>query len=398
MSRVTTLYNGSVAEVTSSGSRSYTDFVTKGDNHPNWRYLISHNRDATTQLVARKYYVKPARFSATIRRLKPETIYTKPTWVSSRTSTGSYFPGNNTANPLSTTKADLEARGRFVNKAYDLLTQVQGGVIAGEFAQTVRLIRRPLGGLRDGFSRYLAALKKRRQRRGPQKVVRRNNRRILSETWLEYNFGFIPLINDINDIVDTLDADHFQRVVRITGVGEDSKSNSQGVTSLTAINPPYVQGRVIKRQTVKVIYHGAVRAGLDNPFKSRNIGLNYRNFIPTAWELLPWSWAVDYFTNIGDIINGSAVSRSDMAWVCKTIIEDNITELSGIFVSPFTPAKWSNRLNFGSAGSVTKRDVSRASYNGPLAPSFRFELPGLGRRALNLGAVLRTHKRLIPYR
>jgi hypothetical protein len=36
------------------------------------------------------------------------------------------------------------------------------------------------------------------------------------------------------------------------------------------------------------------------------LGLHPRNLIPTLWEIMPWSWMIDYFSNVGDIVNSIA--------------------------------------------------------------------------------------------
>jgi hypothetical protein len=48
-------------------------------------------------------------------------------------------------------------------------------------------------------------------------------------------------------------------------------------------------------------------------------GFNPEDFVPALYEVLPWSWLVDYFSNVGDIIEAGSTSMKDVAWIVKTV-------------------------------------------------------------------------------
>jgi hypothetical protein len=48
-------------------------------------------------------------------------------------------------------------------------------------------------------------------------------------------------------------------------------------------------------------------------------GFTPSEFIPTAWELLPWSFLIDYFTNIGDILSSAVTQTAPVNFVNKTV-------------------------------------------------------------------------------
>jgi hypothetical protein len=49
-----------------------------------------------------------------------------------------------------------------------------------------------------------------------------------------------------------------------------------------------------------------------------NWGFSPDNFVPTIYNLIPWSFLVDYFSNIGDVIDAMSIRNVGLAWGCKT--------------------------------------------------------------------------------
>jgi hypothetical protein len=63
---------------------------------------------------------------------------------------------------------------------------------------------------------------------------------------------------------------------------------------------------------------GAVKAtGPDIP-RFRYLGVSWSDVIPAAYELVPYSFVVDYFTNLGDVLEALCFNRSSVAWVSQT--------------------------------------------------------------------------------
>jgi hypothetical protein len=143
-----------------------------------------------------------------------------------------------------------------------------------------------------------------------------------------------------------------------------------------------------------VIYRGAVRVEPKDPkeMDPALFGFSPEQFLPTAWELLPYSFLIDYFTNIGDIIYGWSTLTADLAWcnrtsrkwfertvICNSDLSFAKTLIPDMTVVTGTPSK----------SVVTKTSVSRAEYNGTLIPDFTFELPSFGSlRWLNIAALI----------
>jgi hypothetical protein len=59
-----------------------------------------------------------------------------------------------------------------------------------------------------------------------------------------------------------------------------------------------------------------VKTGAVNGVRSvaRTLGILPERFLPTVWELIPYSFVVDYFVNVGDIVASYAFQRNNIVW------------------------------------------------------------------------------------
>jgi len=125
----------------------------------------------------------------------------------------------------------------------------------------------------------------------------------IQQKWLEYRYGLRPLLYDIRSAAQALQAlgTKPRIVVRSHKVAEVSSSSS--VTTTT----PYPFCAIVDvRETVIRRVH--VSAGvLLEPSISQNgitqaFGLDIDDVAPTLWELVPFSFMVDWFCNVADVL------------------------------------------------------------------------------------------------
>jgi hypothetical protein len=127
-------------------------------------------------------------------------------------------------------------------------------------------------------------------------------------------------------------------------------------------------------------------------------GFQFRDFVPTVWELIPYSFVSDYFVNIGDILEAACTDTSIVRRV--TLIE--IVEWTrSTSVSPnYDLSLKEMKTRYGNVKGVSQegrpgkfelvtRIVRRTPLSGVPFPTPRFDPPELfSKHSLNLAALL----------
>lgn len=397
---------------TTTNQETRDDTRTHDGPVPSWREKIRLGMYAGTNLVGTQWHreskpfrAKWVRFSL-IPRPNPD-VWSAYYGLSGRIHIG-FYTGQQRA---SLTAADNLAKVRAISDLRRAQTSFQGGVFVGELRETLRALRSPAKTLREGISDYFATLKKRKRGVRGTAIQRRHALKdILGNTWLEYAFGWVPLISDIDSAAETL-ANHMvlkeTRVQRKRFFAEGNDVYAWPVPhpteAFTAANGPCIVICDIRRkEEYNVKYFGMLN--VENPYKIgwQRIGLDLSNWLPTAWELVPWSFLADYFTNIGDIINAATTLRSQVLWMMKTVHYQCQQSAEGWRMSPFIEgtgvAKSKGFVGLLPGKEVwTYKTINRSKYNGSLVPSFEFQIPGFGTKWINMAALAVTHKRLRPY-
>jgi ribosomal protein S14 len=374
----------------SSGTITWTDSVTYGDNIPGWRQKLRDGEDATTSLAGTKVTAKLTTGRATAR-WKTASSYLDV--VDGHMLMDMSVPSGDPSS-MDYSKADSIALGRFAQRIIAENTAFQGGIFVGELLQTLRMIRSPAKALRGLVDDWRFAAVK--LRRGfnflPVALRRKRVTEALADSWLEVQFGWRPLLSDIDGgcqalaILNTGRSTHTGHVsakAEVTGnVSETVTTRGYGACQWTD------RARVVSRQIV--VYRGAMRVAAQSPgaMRAELLGFNPGSWLPTAWELIPYSFLIDYFTNISEIVNGFSTLSTRLAWCNRTVkrsyiktceIGDYLPQFSYVTSHSIAPSKY----------VCEKTSVSRAKYTGTYVPGFVFEIPSLGSmRWLNIAALI----------
>ncbi len=375
-----------------SGYRLGTDSFTGTDNL-RWKSDIENGNNATTDASGTR--VLSQGMSAQLYAWG----YTNVTDVPANARSVSIW-----ADPLGTTftssltgsseeaSNSIEARTKFSNRVSKVYTQFEGGTFLGELRETLHMIKKPGQALREGVGHYLDVVQKngRRIKRRP----RTYRESWLSRTWLEASFGWAPLLNDLDDARQYLKR---RQAVLLREVHPVS-AIQQSPPVLRAESPGQVVATIgtlrYSVRTIDTYIHilsGGVRSqafgqGLIN---ASAMGLSSRNFAPTLWEILPWSFAFDYFANIGDVIEGWSNQNCVLSWGRETTVSVRSRDLIGQG-GINTVARPKGTIFIPGTLRTTRRDFTRRPISVPPVPGFQFKIPGFGLKWLNLAALARS--------
>jgi len=347
-------------------NRSFTDTrTTDVDPTRRWRELVRLHRNSTTFLTGTHYSWKEpqafaiASWKATVGSTKKVPQYCHvwgaiPTW-----------PDANPPDPssYSDSLADSRARVLYLNKVADKRRSFQGLSFIGELGQTVRMLKHPYEGLTKGLGKYVKGFKK-----IPRGSSAAQINRAISGAWLETVYGLRPFMGDLDNIGQALG--------RITDKYEDTYQrffaradgeilDLQGVNSYTSTASGFNFGHSYRKQgQVSVQYYGqvGVAASSSDSLHHSELGLTLNEFVPTMWELLPYSFLADYASNIGNVINAASTRSGDVAWISKTIIRNAWTE------------SWVTNIDFCNnftLASVLPSSISDSSINAYVGPPFK---------------------------
>lgn len=385
-------YNASVITTLPPTVSQEVWYDTKtGIDLPNWRERIRQGRNATTTysvIGKRKWTID----------FEAEAITTRSdgrTYIRGFRGHHQSLPWDNLGNPAlrSALLADQLARQRFVSKYREARTAFESGVFFGELMETVRMIRRPAQALRGGINDYYRTVKKRLRKS-------KNRRRVIQDTWLEAVFGWKPLLHDIEDAcrLATVSPTTVFEVIKAGHRDEQTRQNQKRYFAYPS-NLQLIANEQL-RGWAQVTYKGAVRADNQPPNFPEQLGLSWSNVLPTVWELIPYSFLVDYFTNVGKVIEGISTGKIRLAWGCRSELKHSEREilssyLDWSYLNNFTPVGGSSTGYASGAGMVESATVYNRSPVTSVSVGlgdFLFKLPGSGTKWLNIAALAKLRR------
>jgi len=120
-------------------------------------------------------------------------------------------------------------------------------------------------------------------------------------------------------------------------------------------------------------------------------GFKPADWIPTLWELLPYSFVVDYFIGLGAVIEAATINRALVAWInvgSKRTEKATVLSIQPVFQASSPSFRREGSFSPGQFANCAKVTVQRSPYTGSLVPPLEFAIPGLGMRWLNITALI----------
>lgn len=294
-----------------------------------------------------------------------------------------------------------QARQRYINNLVKVQRKFDTLVFGGELRETISLILSPGKAVRKALDGHVAGfLKKGAPRRFPNF---RSFRQYVQGKWLEFVFGVRPLLADINDGAEALASSIVDRVPN-----RKVTSSANGLVFQNFSGTPYNHqlgdspfdiafGTATLAYGIYTRYFGCVyNPAWENGLIASSLGIDWRNVAPAIYELIPYSFLVDYFLNLGGLINYYSYGTANVKWTNRTNITHSECYWNGYTVTPrpgqniidtFAWTPGSNRTYF------IRRTVSRAPYAGSFYPGIQFGLPSLP-QWLNIAALIDSSSKI----
>lgn len=255
-------------------------------------------------------------------------------------------------------------------------------------------ISNPMAGLRAEISSYLSRLEK-----GVKGI--KSKSRLLSEiraAYLELTFGIQPFTEDVTSILLGIGKQRLPVLpISASATGTDAGSSTQ----LNSYSGNFAAGGFVQNvkttSSYSVRYKGAVRthSGMDGKVGFiQSQRLLPQDWVPTLFSILPYAWMVDYFTNIGDVIDGFCFRWSDLAWGCVTTVTNKYVQY-GEITAPHVLTQWplssyrigESTFSGGNASFQSKSWTRSPMTSADLIPRLVFTIPTRPKQWLNMMAV-----------
>jgi len=397
--------NGIVTQNTSVASRGYRSYTStrSGVNNPKWRATIKSGGDATSPMTGTDNKIarmEPFQYSGGFHAIPSDnreySERVRGTSIENVTLPGT-LPGT------SLVSADNQALSRAYAQLNAVQSQFQGVVFLGELKETLHLLKHPFKGVDDAVTSYLKDLRSSNSfARFKEKRSRGNRNSFLTtaaNAWLETAFGIRPLISDTKSLVEAvLKQKYGVKSSTISGSGF-SVASRDSESFLSLGNTGAAKFSYIDRTTQSVRYKGRVDGTATAGYGSAQgvinaLGFNPESFIPSVYELIPYSFLADYFTNLGDLINAGC-SQAGLKFVVRTERFEN--SRAGV-IAPY-PLNTSSRYWIGDLAPggvfISHSTVARSSSAKLGMPVLEFSFPGADMHAANILALLKSNERRI---
>jgi hypothetical protein len=197
-------------------------------------------------------------------------------------------------------------------------------------------------------------VKQRRRRNLPT-----NEPSFASQQWLAYRYGLAPLISDVQAAIDYVNSKLNERLNELRskrGVVEDVKvvvTKSDDILSSFTWKGQHKTTTAIK--SASIVYYKQVMTLTT----AQKLGLNPGAWTGIAWELVPYSFIVDWFVNVGSWLRAlSPLAAFTVIGGCVSQVYDHTYEyefLTKPFNDYYTVDRWMPSTYMWKSRCLTRR-------------------------------------------
>lgn len=391
--------------------------VLDGTRLPSWKQILAAGGNATTPMTATFDTVDAVPWGNVTQKWRYNA---NPNWIYIQELRGDVGLTNGAdqfgpTDPVADTSfVENLARAKYFSRLKDLTTSFDGLVFAGELKETLALLKSPTRAIMNLGEDFLRTVKN-RKRANPRRW--RND---LGSAWLEQAYGWKPLINDAQAAVETFLRLTEPRLANLKRINVSVKKPYDTSSSLTGykragglMGSVNGDGFIIdvlqgsRYEYVTIRYRSGVKVLTDGAPKwyDQDLwGFSPANWIPSAWNLLPWSFLADYVTNVGDMLESMCVRHYDLAYCSRTMIRESFqTRVLAIRAKSSIGIDTSQYTHMGISGdtspklqTASRKVVSRSQESGVLLPSFQVNWDLTDGQKMNIAALLGTANSIHP--
>lgn len=195
---------------------------------------------------------------------------------------------------------------------------LDGALFLAELGSTLRMLKKPFRlftGKWNAFQRVPRALRN----ANPKRVVN-----YLSDKWLEYRYGIMPLINDIDTMFQLYHHRQLQYYSRIRYKSHrlpwqtpwQTKASSS-VHPLSNLWIGYTMEEQESMNYVGRVYYKMVDGSYVHRSMAQLLGFDVLSLPSLMWELVPYSFCVDWVFSVGDWLKAHQ-PKPDIDQFCMT--------------------------------------------------------------------------------
>lgn len=208
--------------------------------------------------------------------------------------------------------------------SYDVLTEL------GEARETLGYLRSKVGEAADALRKFAhedETIHRRARVLTSKQLIRSADKsfRRYGARWMEYRYAIMPLIYSIKDINDLLGK---RNEVYKT---DRDKSDIRVVLDRPGLSSG--QRCLYVTEHLEAIVKSTVKSAYNRGALQRMFSLTSFNPFKTGWELIPYSFVVDWFVNVGDVITSQTSLDLSSQKACCTSVKRTLIRNTWLYDS-----------------------------------------------------------------
>jgi hypothetical protein len=210
--------------------------------------------------------------------------------------------------------AELKESVGLIGESAIAIFKIISALKKGRVSDALKVIRNYAGGDSSRRLENRSQLNARRRKKR-QKPISKSD--YASNMWLELQFGWLPILSDIHDLIELVSeglTDDKEKVFSVSGYGNadygyESTPRVEDFDYSHGIYSPEIARCHYQNRTIISKGKGNTRIGYTYTYKCSNSKLDFLNQLglinplSVAWEIVPLSFVADWFLPIGNWLN-----------------------------------------------------------------------------------------------